>query len=162
MLRADDGVIVLVAENPLAAGFASRFQVALPASGLSPRQFAKHKLGCSRGRVEAWLAGVCFPTGSNLVEVAYHLGVDPRWLATGMMAPAAGAACDVVRKQVIDRELATRLTNTLTICTIEPDCGVGTCRYCGCTFDNACPEGCEWVDDEQTICSACLQPAEAE
>ena len=28
------------------------------------------------------------------------------------------------------------------------------CRVCGCTQDNACPEGCEWV--EHDLCSACV------
>jgi ParB/RepB/Spo0J family partition protein len=30
---------------------------------------------------------------------------------------------------------------------------VGTCRVCGCTDDDACPDGCEWVEPD--LCSAC-------
>jgi len=31
----------------------------------------------------------------------------------------------------------------------------GTCRVCGCTDDNACEQGCWWVDEEHTLCSSC-------
>lgn len=33
----------------------------------------------------------------------------------------------------------------------------GVCRRCGCTDDWGCPEGCEWVDKEHTLCSACAE-----
>lgn len=36
------------------------------------------------------------------------------------------------------------------------------CRYCGCTNDRACPAGCEWVDNDANLCSACLPMATAE
>lgn len=32
----------------------------------------------------------------------------------------------------------------------------GVCRQCGCTDERACPEGCCWVDAEETKCSACF------
>ncbi|MCA9270507.1 MAG: hypothetical protein KDA41_18625 [Planctomycetales bacterium] len=32
----------------------------------------------------------------------------------------------------------------------------GTCRLCGCSEDLACPDGCEWVDGTQTLCSTCF------
>ncbi len=31
----------------------------------------------------------------------------------------------------------------------------GTCRVCGCTDAQACPDGCSWVDAQRTLCSAC-------
>jgi hypothetical protein len=31
----------------------------------------------------------------------------------------------------------------------------GTCRKCGCTDDKACPGGCVWVDEDETLCSRC-------
>ena len=31
----------------------------------------------------------------------------------------------------------------------------GVCRKCGCTDEQACPEGCSWVDKKHTLCSAC-------
>jgi ParB/RepB/Spo0J family partition protein len=47
----------------------------------------------------------------------------------------------------------------------------GTCRVCGCTEENACPEGCSWVDESKTrpaapaktLCSSCdgVKPAKA-
>jgi hypothetical protein len=27
------------------------------------------------------------------------------------------------------------------------------CKYCGCTDDRACPQGCCWITDD--VCSAC-------
>ena len=30
-----------------------------------------------------------------------------------------------------------------------------TCRNCGCTWDNACPGGCHWV--EENLCSCCTK-----
>ena len=32
----------------------------------------------------------------------------------------------------------------------------GTCRLCGCTDDCACENGCCWVNDDHTLCSACV------
>ena len=29
------------------------------------------------------------------------------------------------------------------------------CKYCGCTWNNACPGGCFWVNDE--LCSSCAK-----
>lgn len=31
------------------------------------------------------------------------------------------------------------------------------CKICGCTDSCACPGGCYWVNDEKTICSACVK-----
>jgi ParB/RepB/Spo0J family partition protein len=30
----------------------------------------------------------------------------------------------------------------------------GTCRFCGCTEDNACAAGCSWANEEETICDS--------
>lgn len=30
----------------------------------------------------------------------------------------------------------------------------GRCRYCGCTDDRACEEGCRWYDREHTVCDS--------
>lgn len=32
----------------------------------------------------------------------------------------------------------------------------GVCRVCGCTEGDGCAEGCYWVDDVETLCSACI------
>lgn len=34
----------------------------------------------------------------------------------------------------------------------------GVCLQCGCTDEHACEDGCSWVDESHTRCSAC--PAE--
>lgn len=34
----------------------------------------------------------------------------------------------------------------------------GTCRICGCTEDRACPGGCAWVDETETLCTRCAVP----
>jgi hypothetical protein len=39
---------------------------------------------------------------------------------------------------------------------------LGRCRVCGCTDDDACPDGCSWVPDPAMagyLCSACLVTA---
>lgn len=37
----------------------------------------------------------------------------------------------------------------------------GTCRECGCTEDNACPDGCAWADKTETLCTSCVGGKEA-
>lgn len=37
----------------------------------------------------------------------------------------------------------------------------GRCRWCGCTYDHACANGCSWVDRTQTLCSECWPLDEA-
>lgn len=32
----------------------------------------------------------------------------------------------------------------------------GRCRYCKCTDQRACPEGCSWYDDCATVCSSAV------
>jgi hypothetical protein len=29
----------------------------------------------------------------------------------------------------------------------------GVCRYCGCTDERACPEGCWWLEETHTVCT---------
>lgn len=38
----------------------------------------------------------------------------------------------------------------------------GTCKHCGCTEQCACDNGCAWVDESQTLCTACLHLASDE
>lgn len=43
---------------------------------------------------------------------------------------------------------------------LAPEDDVPTCRVCGCTEWNACPEGCWWVTDPQgmgDLCSSCRE-----
>lgn len=32
----------------------------------------------------------------------------------------------------------------------------GVCRWCRCTYDNPCANGCSWVERTQTLCSECV------
>ncbi|HYM24944.1 MAG TPA: hypothetical protein VEU08_17125 [Vicinamibacterales bacterium] len=32
----------------------------------------------------------------------------------------------------------------------------GRCRWCRCTYNNPCAEGCAWANREQTLCTACV------
>ena len=41
----------------------------------------------------------------------------------------------------------------------EEEAEAGTCRYCGCTEEHACPDGCAWADDTLTICTTCEELA---
>jgi hypothetical protein len=40
--------------------------------------------------------------------------------------------------------------------------GAGTCRECGCIDLVACKDGCTWVDDSHTLCSACISSPRAQ
>jgi len=31
----------------------------------------------------------------------------------------------------------------------------GTCKYCGCSEQRACPGGCTWSDETRTVCAPC-------
>jgi hypothetical protein len=32
----------------------------------------------------------------------------------------------------------------------------GICRWCRCTYDTPCANGCSWVERSQTLCSECV------
>lgn len=32
----------------------------------------------------------------------------------------------------------------------------GRCRWCRCTYDNPCANGCGWADRAQTLCTECV------
>jgi hypothetical protein len=32
----------------------------------------------------------------------------------------------------------------------------GQCRWCHCTYDTPCANGCSWADRSQTLCSECV------
>lgn len=32
----------------------------------------------------------------------------------------------------------------------------GICRWCRCTYDNPCANGCGWADRAQTLCTECV------
>ena len=89
--------------------------------------------------IRAILAGRGSQDLRFLARLANFLFVDPRWLVLGV-----GSALDGIGERTL---------------------AAGVCRYCGCTDERACAhwvrddrvyEGCEWVDEAHTICSACL------
>jgi hypothetical protein len=34
---------------------------------------------------------------------------------------------------------------------------VGKCRWCGCTYEHGCAEGCWWANRQGTLCSECVE-----
>ena len=109
--------------------------------------------------------------GEDIIQLAEALHVDARWLAIGASSPAAVAAMAEVeylhglsqnRFHALAKGVVKELTRLLAMTPQPiPDFG-GVCRYCNCTDDMACDEGCAWVDAAATICSACLEPLEPE
>jgi hypothetical protein len=45
--------------------------------------------------------------------------------------------------------------------TIRVSLSPGICRWCRCTYDNPCANGCAWADRYQTLCTACVPLDEA-
>lgn len=33
---------------------------------------------------------------------------------------------------------------------------VGRCRFCRCSWEEPCPQGCGWANRDQTVCTACV------
>jgi hypothetical protein len=101
---------------------------------------------------------------AGYVKLADKLLVDVRWLATGEESPAGTAAASRVRLSPAFAALPEREQRELLDClklTPQPSLCPGTCRYCGCTPErirDSCEAagGCDWVDRQQTICTACL------
>ncbi len=79
------------------------------------------------------------------LAAAEKLSVDPRWLITSRLSPAAAAA--LVHADATVKWLLKTIP--------QPEGLSGVCRYCGCTDEHGCGD-CEWVDKGHTICSACL------
>lgn len=144
-----------------------RMQYALRYAGLNVAQAAK-KLVLPRELLKR--AVETEETSLNLhdlVAFAQLCQVDPRWLSRGIPSPAAEATIAGIRKLRADRQgnfdrMSPRDFGTMLLTfRVWPqpelaEAEIQTCRYCGCTPAMACAEGCEWVDAEETICSACL------
>lgn len=129
----------------------ARFQQALWLSGLSVQQlqnllpFVQQVLPESFS-AEQWYA------------LAAVLSCDARWLATGELAP--GCAETIARLEGLQQRISTvdrlRVKSFLESCYV-PASYPGQCIYCGCTDEFGCGD-CYWVNEEATICSACLTP----
>lgn len=106
------------------------------------------------------------PFAADLVKIAFTCEVDSRWLATGIPSPAAAAALEMISNESLLRlgSIGTDTTRTIVFArerifrTPQPMLELGRCRYCLCVWEAACDGGCSWVDGDETICSACLDP----
>lgn len=47
------------------------------------------------------------------------------------------------------------------VLTIRVSLTPGICRWCRCTYDRPCANGCSWVERSQTLCSECVPLDEA-
>ena len=116
----------------------------------------------------AWAKAIVGSTGMSvkrLLIAAEMLDVDPRWLVVGKRSRAAVAAWkrlgdveDRFRETRIGDDDRTALFDAIRTLP-EPAAAPFVCRYCGCTPEAGCDVGCEWVDVNATICSACVDPS---
>lgn len=147
-----------------------RLVLAMRHAGLSSGQLERLLLSDRRrqreaGVVDRWLVGERSIAEVDVLAIARLCRVDPRWLATGRISPAATAALAKLQpfldsaRDAISPEMSALAREIVTFAE-EPRRHRGLCRYCDCTFDAPCLGGCAWVDDEETICTACLLPAE--
>jgi hypothetical protein len=147
-----------------------RIVLAMRHAGLSSGQLERLLLSDRRrnreaGIVDRWIAGERPISEVDVLAIARLCKVDVRWLATGAHSPAALAAIEKLAavfeaaRDSISPELAA-LAREVTLLAREPSRGKGFCRYCNCAFDTPCDGGCAWVDEEETICTACLLTAE--
>lgn len=58
-----------------------------------------------------------------------------------------------------------RMDSTKTLVIDTAAIGFPSCHQCGCTEAHACVDGCTWIDDTRTLCTACAplrcEPANA-
>jgi len=95
--------------------------------------------------------------GAWAVRACRRLRVDPRWLLLGVRSRAAESA---IRHVTINTRRAFGDDDELIpLLEMLPETMIvgGVCRYCLCSDQYACPQGCSWLDAEHTICSACLE-----
>lgn len=146
------------------AALAQRVQWAMMQAGLDVRKLGRaldqeYGIGDGVECAVAWASGRRLLPFSGM-SLADACNVDARWLSTGKPTPAGLSLAASLRKIRFAgpiMALAIAGSNLAEILQRLPQPHVcpGVCRYCGCTFENACPAGCEWLDSEQTFCSAC-------
>lgn len=140
-----------------AAYLGGRIAQALKHARLTPEQLVA-ETGIGRRALDRIVFGKSEPFLVDLVRIAAACEVDPRWLATGLPSPASQQAIAALERRGIPvAALSPDLRRTLELLA-QPVLVVGRCRYCGCSHFEPCPECCEWVFDDETICSACLDP----
>lgn len=146
----------------LAKRSGERINQALQHAGVSPLQLERLLLGKRRARRDAgivaiWRAGDAVPSDAEYLAIANVCQVDVRWLATGKPSAAGISALQSVQRLIdsASAEVGDVLRGLLLVAR-EPSRGMGVCRYCNCSHYDPCAVGCAWLDEEETICTACL------
>lgn len=143
-----------------------RIEAAIDHARQSAQWLAK-ELGLNPKHVDDWLIGATEPGMEDLLWIVAACDVDARWLATGVISPAANAALQMIDESKLwpvgttihpDGLMAATQIRNLVSLTPQPMVATGICRYCLCVDERACEGGCGWVDEDHTICSACLDP----
>jgi hypothetical protein len=108
----------------------------------------KHKGTKARTRYGVWEKPITEP--QTLVEwhqaadaAAFSLAIDA---ARQFGLVSGGFTVNAARAEQL-------IEQALMVHGIRP--GQRYCRVCGCTDDDPCDEGCEWVEDD--LCSACAE-----
>jgi hypothetical protein len=134
--------------------FGSRFRRSLSRS-FWPLPYLAKQIGLPSAMLRLWLTDREKPLfESMVVAVAELLEVDPRWLATGEMSAAGQEAVAEfnearARGSMLSDRGAAKAMQILEVLP-QPPGPLGVCRYCHAT-------DVDWVDDECTICVACIK-----
>lgn len=113
-------------------------------------------------RQAAALARVACRSTEKLLRIARQVRLDPRWLLTGKSSVVGAAMLDRLRQTADGVALLSVRADAVSLASIamalpQPPLSLGVCRYCGCHRGNCCGGGCRWVDQDETICSSCVE-----
>lgn len=113
-------------------------------------------------RQAAALARVACRSTATLLRIARQVRLDPRWLLTGKSSVVGAAMLDRLKQTADGLALLSVRADAVSLASIamaipQPPLALGVCRYCGCHRGNACGGGCRWVDQDETICSSCVE-----
>jgi len=113
-------------------------------------------------RRAAELARLACRSTAHLLQVAELVGCDPRWLLTGKSSPAGSAMVRRLSTSADGIALLSVRADSVSLASIafavrQPPICFGVCRYCGCHSGRSCGGGCRWVDQDETICSSCVE-----
>jgi ParB family chromosome partitioning protein len=87
--------------------------------------------------------------GGRLEEFAKRYKVDAAAIERGVRAEEKAKAAEKGKKA------KSRAAKPTPLAKAAARTKRGTCRVCGCTDDHACPNGCFWLDQSETLCSTC-------
>lgn len=140
----------------------------LDAWGFEPKTmltWVKDRMGAGR-----WLRGI---TEHCILAVKGKPVVDLKNQTTELRAPRRGhsekpdefyALVEELCPATSRLELFARATRSgwVTSGAEAPATKLGVCKSCGCTDTTPCPDGCAWVDADETLCTACVELDEAD